>query len=250
MLLLIPVIFIYSMTLTSFLTLVGMRLPQKKGILGRSQCDSCNVIIPWYALIPVFGWFLTKGRCAQCGTPVSIKYPIYEAIGGLLYVLGYVVLQDNLLEFAAYAVFISMMITVSVSDIQSMIVPDKILLVFFPLVFALRMITPLTTWYDAIIGGVAAFAFMLLLAYYGKRRFKQDALGGGDIKLYGVIGVFLGWQLVFLSLFFASLLGIIIGKLVLSKMNPLPFVPFIFGGVLLAYFFGADLLAWYGSLFS
>ena len=143
-----------------------------------------------------------------------------------------------------------MMITVSVSDIQSMIVPDKILLVFFPLVFALRMITPLTTWYDAIIGGVAAFAFMLLLAYYGKRRFKQDALGGGDIKLYGVIGVFLGWQLVFLSLFFASLLGIIIGKLVLSKMNPLPFVPFIFGGVLLAYFFGADLLAWYGSLFS
>ncbi|MFH5880843.1 prepilin peptidase [Liberiplasma polymorphum] len=241
-------VFLFSSLFTSFYTVVGTRLPKKQSILGHSQCDNCNQPIPWYGIIPLLGWFLVKGKCSNCKNKVSIKYPIYELLGGLLITYVYYIYQDNLVEFVIAAIFISLMIIVTVSDIEYQIVPDKILIIFLPTVFILRMIYPMHTWIDALFGGILAFTFMYFLAWYGKYRFKQDALGGGDIKLYFIIGLFLGLRLVFMSLFFASLLGIILGRSILRKNNPIPFVPFIFLGVLITYFFGVRILEWYASL--
>ena len=243
------IVFMFGMVFTSFFILVGMRIPKNESINGRSHCDQCEALIPWYGLVPLFGWMFVGGKCRVCGASVSIKYPVYEFIGGMLYVVGFMFLYPDVLSFMVYAVFVSLMIIVSISDIEYMVVPDTVLIVFFPILLVLSIVAPIGTWYDGLLGGVFGFVFMVLIAYYGKKRFKQDALGGGDIKLYVLIGLFLGWQLVFLSLFFAALLGIIIGKSVLRKMNPIPFVPFIFAGSLLAYWFGMDLLTWYGGLF-
>ncbi len=242
-------VFLFGALFTSFYTLIGMRIPNKASIHGRSQCDQCQEVIPWYALIPIFGWFIVKGKCVKCKTRISIKYPIYEITGGLLFSVGYFVLQSNLIEFAAYSVFISLMIIVTVSDIEYQIVPDIILLIFLPLILTLRIAEPIEGYLNVLLGGFLGFLFMFLIAWYGQKRFKKEALGGGDIKLYFLIGLFLGARIVFLSLFFASLLGIILGRIVMKKMNPIPFVPFIFFGSILAYFFGYTLLDWYMGLF-
>ncbi|MFP4287336.1 MAG: prepilin peptidase [Candidatus Izemoplasmataceae bacterium] len=245
----LTLVVLYGLIFTSFFILLGTRIPKKESITGRSHCDKCNKTIPWYGLTPVLGWFFVRGKCPSCGAKVSIKYPVYELFGGLLFGLSYYILQDNLIEFMVTSIFFSLMIIVSVSDIEYHIVPDVVLIIFAPIIFILRMIYPLDTWFDALLGGVLAFSFLYLIAYYGKKKYGQDALGGGDIKLYFIIGLFLGAQLVFMSLFFAALLGIILGRSVLKKMNPIPFVPFIFGGVIITYFIGQDLLTWYSSLF-
>jgi len=242
-------LFVLGIVLSSFYTLVGIRVPQKESINGRSHCDHCKQTLPWYGLIPVLGWFIVKGKCVHCKTSVSIKYPIIELIGGLLFALSYFILKDNMIEYSIVLVFISLMIIVTVSDIHYQIVPDKVLLFFLPFIFILRMVFPLTTWYFSLLGGLLGFGFMYFMAWYGKKRFKQDALGGGDIKLYFLIGLFLELELVFLSLFFASITGLIFGKLYIKKMEHMAFVPFIFMGSLLAYFIGPVLLEWYTGLF-
>jgi leader peptidase (prepilin peptidase)/N-methyltransferase len=245
----LTLVILYGLIFTSFFMLIGTRVPKKEPITGRSHCDNCNQTIPWYGLVPVLGWFFVSGKCQNCGKKVSVKYPLYELFGGVLFGLTYLVLQNNLIEFTIASIFFSLMIIVSVSDIEYKIVPDIVLMVFAPILLILRMIYPLDTWIDALLGGILAFGFLYLIAYYGKKKYGQDALGGGDIKLYFIIGLFLGAQLVFMSLFFAALLGIILGRSVLKKMNPIPFVPFIFGGVIITYFIGQDLLTWYSSLF-
>jgi len=242
-------IFVFGTIFTSFYTLVGMRVPNSESINGRSHCDQCDKTIPWYALIPIIGWFIVKGQCVHCHKAISIKYPLIELIGGLLFAISYFILKDNMVEYGITIVFISLMLIVSISDIHYQIVPDKVLFFFLPLLLVLRMIFPLTTWYYSLMGGLLGFGFMLFMAWYGKKRFKQDALGGGDIKLYFLIGLFLEIHLVFLSLFFASIIGLIFGKLYINKMQHMAFVPFIFMGSLLAYFIGPMLLDWYTGLF-
>ena len=238
-------IFFLGSTLTSFFTLVGVRVPKGESINGRSYCDQCEMPVPWFGLIPVLGYFILKGKCKHCNVNISILYPLIELFGGLTFVLSYLYLQDNVVEYSIVLVFIALMIIVSVSDLTYRIVPDKILLIFLPVLLLLRLFFPLTLWYYSILGGIFGFFFMWFMAWYGKKRFKQEALGGGDIKLYFLIGLFLEIHLVFLSLFFASLIGLVFGKLVMRKSKFVPFVPFIFAGSLMAYFIGPYLLTWY-----
>ena len=241
---------ILGMTLASFFVLIGYRIPKTLNINGRSQCDHCEKVIPWYGLIPILGYFILRGKCRYCKATISVMYPLVEFLGGLLFALSYLYLQDNVVEYVIAMVFFSLMIIVSVSDVKYQVVPDKILLFFLPVVLVLRMVFPLTTWYFSLLGGLAGFGFMWFMAWYGRYRFKREALGGGDIKLYFLIGLFLELSLVFVSLFFASLLGLVFGKLVMKKVNPIPFVPFIFAGVLLAYYIGPALMEWYVGLFN
>ncbi len=239
------VLFVLGTMMTSFLVLLGHRIPKQQSTGGRSQCDHCGQTIPWYGIVPVLGWFFVRGKCVHCGVEVSFWYPLSELLGGLIFLFGYLLLRDNMVEYSITMVFVMLMITVSVSDLKYQVVPDKVLLFFLPLILVLRMVYPLTTWYYSLLGGVLGFLFMWLMAYYGKKRFKKEALGGGDIKLYFLIGLFLEVHLVFLSLLFASLLGLLFGKLCIKKMTYLPFVPFIFAGVMLAYFLGPMILTWY-----
>jgi leader peptidase (prepilin peptidase)/N-methyltransferase len=138
------------------------------------------------------------------------------------------------------------MTIVTVSDLYYKIVPDIVLLFFFPIILGLRLYGDTMMWYESILGGVLAFIFLYLIALYGKKRFNKDALGGGDIKLYLLIGLFLGYQTVFLSLIFASVIGLIMG-LVIKKdeHNYIAFVPFIYAGSMLAYVFGDSIITAY-----
>jgi len=234
----------------SFFNVVGIRVPIKETLLGRSHCPNCNKQLGAIELIPIIGYLVLKGKCKECKYPISIKYPIIELITGILFLLSFVILRDNMIEYVLIVIFISLLIIVTVSDLYYKVVPNSILLVFLPVILVLRLLSPIEMWYDGLLGGILGFGFMYLIALYGKKRFKKEALGGGDIKLYLIIGIVLGYQTVFLSMLFASLIALVYSLFFIKKGKYLPFVPFIAMGSLLTYFLGNNVLQWYIAILS
>ena len=243
-------IFILGLIFGSFFNVVGIRVPKKETLLGRSHCPSCGKQLGVVELIPILGYIIVKGKCKDCKSPISIKYPVMELLTGILFVVSFAILRENMVEYILIVVFISLLIIISVSDMYYKVVPDIILFISFPIILGLRLLSPIDFWYDGIIGGIVGFGFMYLVALYGKKRFKKDALGGGDIKLYLIIGIVLGYQTVFLSLLFGSFLALIYSGLFNKKGKYIAFVPFIAVGSLLAYFFGNYILDWYIGILS
>lgn len=241
-------IFFLGAVLGSFYNVVGIRVPKKETLMGRSHCNNCDHQIGWIELIPIIGYLVIGGKCRKCKTPISIKYPFIELLTGVLFLVSYMILHENVIEYILVVVFISLMTIVTVSDLYYKIVPDVILMVFLPIILVLRILSSEMPWYEGLIGGVAAFGFLYLIALYGKKRYKQDALGGGDIKLYFLIGIVLGYQYVFLSLVFAGVFGMLYG-VINRKREPgyIAFVPFIYAGSLLAYFYGETILNLYNE---
>ncbi len=243
-------LFIIGMFMGSFYNVVGIRVPVKETLMGRSHCPECNKTLGWLELFPVVGYIILGGKCKNCKTHISVKYPLMELITGILFSVSFVILHENMVEYILVVVFISLLVIITVSDMYYQIIPDIILIVFLPVIFGLRMFSTEILWYYSVLGGVFGFGLMYALAWYGKKRFKQEALGGGDIKLYFLIGLFLGIETVFLSLLFAAVLGLIYSVISRKKSGYLPFVPFIAIGTMIAYYFGPSLLEWYiGLLF-
>lgn len=241
-------IFLIGLFLGSFFNVVGIRVPNKESLMGRSHCPNCGRTLGVLELFPIIGYLILRGKCKECNTKISAKYPIMEFITGILFLSSFVFIQYNMIEYTIIVLFISLMVIITVSDMYYQTIPNIFLIVFLPFIFVLRILSPIEMWYDGIIGGVIGFGFMYLIALYGRFRFKKDALGGGDIKLYFIIGLVLGYQLVILSLFFAALFGMIYSLLIRKKDGYLPFVPFIFAGSMLTYFVGSGIIEWYVSI--
>jgi leader peptidase (prepilin peptidase)/N-methyltransferase len=237
-----------GLVLGSFYNVVGIRVPQKETLLGYSHCPKCNHRLHAVELIPIVSFIIQKGRCKHCGSSISVKYFVIELLTGVLFLFSYVFLQENMIEYIVIVVFISLMVIVSVSDIHYRIVPDIILLIFLPVILVLRLISDIMPWYEALLGGAFGFGFLYLISLYGKWRFKKEALGGGDIKLYVLIGIVLGIQNVFVSILFSAVIALIY-NLIKKQQGYFAFVPFIFAGSLIAYFWGTAFTDWYMSLF-
>lgn len=227
---------------------MGLRVPEGKSIVTpRSACPNCHQTLSWKELIPVFTFLFQKGKCKNCGAAISKIYPIMELLTGLLFAFSFYHIGFHW-ELLATLTLISLLHIITVSDLAYMIIPDKVLL-FFVFIFIIeRIFIPISPWYDPILGAVVGFGLLFLIAVVSK-----GGMGGGDIKLFGVIGIVLGLTNTLLTFFFAALLGSVIGMIGLlakkvKRKNPIPFGPFIAAGALLAYFYGHDLLNWYLSL--
>ncbi len=221
----------------------------KEPILGmRSACSSCKRTLSFWNLIPVISYVIQGGKCRQCKKWISPFTPLTELITACLFVYAYTHIGWSFELFIAWT-FISLLVIISVSDITYMLIPDKVLLVFTGIILIERLIQPLTPWWDSYLG--AAVIFIILM---GITVLSKGGIGGGDIKLYAVLGLALGLKLVLFSFFFANLIGAIIGVLgmaigVVERKKPIPFGPFIAVGTLFVYFFNNHILAWYYSLF-
>lgn len=239
------IVLLYGLLLGSFYNVVGLRVPLKQSIVKpRSHCPYCQHTLRPYELIPVVSYLLQGGKCRRCKAPVSFLYPAVELATGLLFVLA-PLLMGWTLELIIAWTLISLMVIVYVSDIKYMIIPDKVLLVFAVIFLLERIFLPLSPWWDSLLGATAGFFLLLFIAVISK-----GGMGGGDIKLFAVIGLALGTKLVLLTFFFATifgavfgLAGMLIGKV--EKGKPIPFGPYIALGSLTAYFFGQRILDWY-----
>lgn len=232
----------------SFFNVVGLRIPKKESIVyPRSSCPSCQTPLKWYELIPILSFFILKGKCHHCQHKISILYPLIEFVTGVLFVFSFykMGLQE---EFIVTLTFISLLIIVTVSDLVYQIIPNRILLFFTMVLLIERLIFPLSPWYDSFLGALTGFSLLYLIALLSK-----GGMGGGDIKLYFVIGIVLGVKGVLLSFFLAtivgtlfSLLGMMVRKL--HRKSAIPFGPFISIGAILSYFYEKELIHWYIQL--
>lgn len=229
-------IFIIGLSFGSFYNVVGYRLPNNMSIaFPASHCTNCNHKLKFYELIPVISYIFLRGKCMKCKERISIFYPFFELLTGVLFLLSYLSFGFNL-KFIISITFISVLIIVSISDIKYYIIPDEVLIVgsvILIIEFIINTITNGLTLYEGIIShilnGLGAFAILYLFKCLGDLMFKKESLGGGDIKLLFLIGMVLGFDMSIVTIFIASFIALPLSiiSLIRNDNNVLAFGPYL-----------------------
>jgi leader peptidase (prepilin peptidase)/N-methyltransferase len=242
------VIFLYSLLLGSFFNVVGLRVPVGESIVfPRSHCPRCKRQLTARELIPVVSYVLQGGKCRGCGVRISLLYPLIELSTAILFTISPLLVGWSK-ELIVCWTLISLLMIIFVSDVRYMIIPDRVLLVFAAIFLIERIFIPLSPWQDALIGAAVGFLLLFLIAVVSK-----GGMGGGDIKLFALLGFVLGWKMVLLAFFFSTLYGTVIGLIGMAlgkvrRREPMPFGPAIVLGALTAYFFGQAIVEWYKQM--
>lgn len=228
-------IFILGICFGSFFNVVGYRLPNEMSIIfPESHCPNCNHKLKWFELIPIFSYIFLKGKCKHCNKKISIMYPIFEFLTGVIFVLAFLSYKDvypEIINIIYALLFSSAMIIIMISDIRYMIIPDEII-IFFSIVLVIiklyiiyqnEMIdSALSLGYEFIfilLDGTALFCIMYLIRMLGNELFKTDSMGGGDIKMMMMISFVLGWRLSIVVIFLASFLALPISIVNMYRKN-------------------------------
>lgn len=244
---------LFGLLIGSFLNVVIWRVPRGESIVRPpSHCPGCDAELAPYDNIPVVSWLVLRGRCRHCGTPISVRYPLVELASAGLWV-AMALRFGATWELPAYLVLVSALLALSLIDLDTFLLPNRIV---YPLSVALVVLFGLAALLDdaggdffrAVLGGASAFAFFLIVHLIAPR-----GMGFGDVKLSFSLGVALGWLswgVVFVGLFLGFLLGAIIGVLLIatnvkSRRDHVPFGPFLAAGTVLAILFGQALLDLY-----
>lgn len=238
-------LFIFGLMFGSFFNVVGLRVPVGESIIfPRSHCPSCKHTLRPLELVPFFSFLFLKGKCKNCGNHISFIYPFVEVTTAVLFMMSALFVGWTL-ELLISLTLMSLLMIILVSDIHYMIIPDKVLLFFGLPLFIMRLFIPNEVWWNAIVGGIVGFSLLFFIAII-----SRGGMGGGDIKLFAVLGIVLGWKGVllafFLSTFFGAIFGVIglaIGKV--QRGKPIPFGPFIVLGTIITYFFENDIVKLY-----
>jgi leader peptidase (prepilin peptidase)/N-methyltransferase len=238
----------------SYLNVVIHRLPRGiSTVWPRSRCPSCGGAIRAYDNLPVVSYLVLRGRCRSCGAPISWRYPAIEALSGLLFLASFLRFGFHLATAAA-ALFCCLMIILAGIDVEHMLLPDRITLPGIAVGLLLQLAVPLA---GGLLGGVlgAVLGGGILLAISAVWYFLrgEEGMGLGDVKMLAMVGAFLGWKGVIVTLFASTLTGAIVGLAVARKSQAgmktkLPFGAFLAGGALLALFFGDPLVDAYLGL--
>lgn len=243
------VFFLFGVIFGSFYNVVGLRVPKGESVVSPpSHCTVCARRLTAIDLVPICSYLLLKGRCRKCKTKISPIYPFMELMTGLLFMHSYATFGFSK-ELIVALLFASLLVIITVSDIAYMLIPNKIVYPAFVLFIALRWMSPLDPWWYAFVGSAVGFSLLLLIAILSK-----GGMGGGDIKLYAVLGLVLGVWNTLLSLFLASLIALGYGAFILAKRKqkrrvPIPFGPAIALGAWISYIYGEQMIDWYLRLF-
>ena len=237
----------------SFLNVCIYRLPRRESLVWpASRCTSCARPLQWFHNIPLASWLALGGKCAYCRAPVSAQYPIVEAVTALTWVLivwltppGWLLVSRLLLATALIVLF--------AIDYEHQLLPNVITLPGIAIGFALSLVTlpgPIDSLLGIVVGGGVLYA--IATGYYLLR--KEEGMGMGDVKMLAMIGAFLGWKAVLVTLVLSSFSGAIIGMIMMSLQRggmkyALPFGTFLAIGAVIAMLVGDPLVAWYAGFF-
>ena len=237
----------------SFMNVCIYRLPLNLSpVRPRSSCTSCGHFLSWYENIPIASYLVLRGRCRGCGASISLMYPVIEAITGLMFLGGYLLYGPTAL-LAARLLFGCAMIVLFVIDLQHRILPNVITLPGIVVGLLLSEVAG-PGWQASLIGIAAGGGTLWAIAEIYYRIRKEEGMGMGDVKMLAMIGAFLGWKLVMVTLVLASFSGTIVGVGVLiarkeSLKYALPFGTFLAIGAMVAAAVGDPLVAWYFALY-
>ncbi len=246
-------ILIFGAILGSFLNVCIYRLPRKESIIWpNSYCPNCKSSIPIWYNIPVVSYIILRGKCVYCKNRIPIIYPLVEIITGALLVLIWHHYGLSL-PFIHYSILILLLLTISFIDLNHKLILNVLTLPGIIIGLLSSFMLNQTSIPQALIGLIFGGGFLWLVGLIGKLLFKKESMGGGDIKLGAMIGVFIGPQVV-IALFMAFFIALPVVAIGLSsgrlKMgSTLPFGPFISLGTVIIVCFGRSLYHYYFSLF-
>lgn len=243
---------VFGAIVGSFLNVVIFRIPAGQSIVvPPSHCPKCGAQIKPYENIPMLSYLFLRGKCRRCAEPISLRYPLIEALTAALAAALWIHAGFSLL-FAVQFVFLAGLVAVTFIDIDHKIIPDFLSIGGIFIGFGSSFFTHLGWWSS--LCGIALGGGSLLfvsLAYFALTR--REGMGMGDVKLLAAIGAFLGWQSIPFTIFVASLAGSAIGIALSGKSGlkfAIPFGPFLAFGATLYLFFGARLIDIYFSIFA
>ena len=221
-------------------------------IVPRSACPHCNHAISALENIPVLSYLWLKGKCKGCGVAISARYPLVEAISGLL--CGYVAWHFGFgVAAVAAMLLIWALLALSVIDFDTQLLPDDITLPLLWTGLLFNLFNTYTDLHSAVLG--AMFGYLALWGVYWlfKLATGKEGMGYGDFKLLAALGAWMGWQMLPLIILLSSLVGAVVGILLIVAANhgrqvPIPFGPYLAGGGLIALFWGQTLTQSYLQL--
>lgn len=252
-------LFIIGMFIGSFLNVLVDRIPRNETVIkGHSHCEFCKKNLQWYDLFPVLSFVFLQGKCRYCHKSLSPYYPTVEISTGILFSLTYIFSISNfqflifnqiqnlnsLITMIYYLFIISGFIVIFFTDLKSGIIPDKILLpaVIITSIYLLTLNPSL--FIINLVCGVGAFLFFVIISVLFSFLTKKESMGGGDIKLVFLLGLFLGFPNIIISLYLAFLTGGFIGIILILwrkksfQKATLPFGPFLISGAVICLFWG------------
>jgi leader peptidase (prepilin peptidase)/N-methyltransferase len=240
---------VIGVSVGSFLNVVIYRLPRGQSLAWPgSFCPACRAPIRLYDNIPVLGWLILRGRCRSCGAPISIRYPIVEAITGAVFLLHLAVFGwDPIL--IPRLLFASAMIALFAIDLEHKLLPNAITLPGIAAGLAFSLVFPPGPVVAAF-GVVAGYGSLWLVAAAWELFSQKEAMGGGDLKMLGMIGAFLGWQGVIVTFMLGFMLGGVFSGVLLaarkvSLASQIPFGTFLAIGAIVASLWGPAMVEWY-----
>lgn len=253
------VIFVFGAVIGSFLNVCILRIPRGHAIIQPpSHCPHCKNNIRFYDNVPLISYLILRGRCRDCAGRISPRYFVVELLTAALFVALYTEFGITLAFFAG-VILVGALIVISFIDLDARIVPDVISLpgivvgLLFSVVGRYFIMDPfelVPTPVSALLGVLIGGGVLLTLAWAYQAYTGVEGMGGGDIKLLAMIGAFLGWPSIPVTLFLSSLAGSVIGLAAMAikgvgRRYALPFAPFLCLGALLYLFFGRELLEYY-----
>lgn len=233
----------------SFLNVCIYRLPRKESLnWPGSHCTACSRPLSWYENVPLVSWLVLRGRCRTCGVAIPVMYPLVEAVTGVLFLSAFLFYGPTPL-LVVRLLFACAMVILFVIDLRHRILPNIITVPGMVIGFVASLWLP-PGWMASLIGLAAGGGVLFLVgeAYYRVRG--AEGMGMGDVKMLAMIGAFLGWPLMLLTLILASLVGALFGMLMMATgrggmQAALPFGTFLAVGALVAAVAGDPIIGWY-----
>ncbi len=247
--------FLLGLIVGSFANVCIYRLPRRESVVTPpSRCPSCGTTIRARDNVPVLSWLLLRGRCRACRAPISPRYPVVEAANGVLW-LALAVVRGPRLQTLVEMALVTALLVLSFIDLDHQILPDAITLpgVAVGLAASFRPGSPVTPLAALLAAAGGWLAFALVAKTYRLVR-GVEGLGQGDWKLAAMLGAFLGWQPMLLTVLIATLAGTVVGLAAVGlrgrgMRHALPLGTFLGAAGITVVFFGEPILSWYQGFF-
>ena len=222
--------------------------PKESVVSPRSRCPRCGKGLAWYDNIPIISWLLLRARCRGCGQPISFQYPLIELATALLW--AYLAWRHGFaLEALRGAVFGTILLGIAMTDARAYIIPDEFTWGGLVIGLLFSLAGGFSGLQQAVLGAAVGFGILWLVGTVGTWIFKEDAMGGGDVKMMAMVGAFVGWQGVLLTIFLGALIGslIFVPLTLIGQKKLVPFGIFLAIGAALTYEFGPAIISWYAG---
>ncbi|MDX9746785.1 MAG: prepilin peptidase [Syntrophales bacterium] len=233
----------------SFLNVCIWRIPREESVIfPPSHCPACSRPIRFFDNVPIISWLMLRGRCRDCGVPISPRYPLVEALTSALAVLLYWKYGFSLQGACAF-LFTASLVVITFIDIDYQIIPDVISLPGIPLCFLAAVFVMGIPFLESLLGILVGGGLLYIIAVGYEWLTKREGMGGGDIKLLAMMGAFFGWKALFFIVLCSSLTGAVAGIAIMllrgqGMKYAVPFGPFLAIGAV-SYFFFGDLFLQY-----